>query len=230
MSTTVLVTFTGYSVVTGRMKGSTPTQAEPLYMGWGTGGVASIYTAATSDVGPFNEGSSSDYSTRITGTSSQVTVTTTDDTYQVTGTITCGVGGGETIGEMFLADNSTRAPATTVAAGASTVIGSTTNTTMNVASHTGFPGSGNYYVQVDSEVMEVTGGQGTTTWTVVRAQNGSSAYGSIAAADAVTAGNIPGSTTITGGTVFTHASFSPGLALNLNDSITGTFKVTVSLA
>ena len=108
---------------------------------------------------------------RITGTSSQATVTTTDDTYQVVGTITASTT--ETIAEMFLSDSATRAQATTVASGASTVIGSSTNTSMNVASASGFPGSGNYDVQVDTEVMTVTAGQGTTTWTVTRGANGS---------------------------------------------------------
>jgi hypothetical protein len=227
VSTVVLVTTKGYDIVAGRMKGSTPTQAEPLFVGWGTGGAASQYTAAITDVAPFKEGSSSDYSTRITGTSSIATVTTANDTYQVVGTITCGVGGGETIAEMFLTDNSTRAPATTVAAGASTVIGSSTNTSMNVASASGFPGSGNYNVQVDTEVMTVTAGQGTTTWTVTRGANGSTAISTIAASDIVTAGNAPGTTTITGGSMFVHASFT-GLALSNGDSVQGTFKVTVS--
>jgi hypothetical protein len=224
MSTTVVVVSKGYDIVTGRMKGSTPTQAEPLFMGWGTGGAASAYTAAVSDIGPFFEGPTGDYSTRITGTSSIVTVTTANDTYQVTGTITASTA--ETIAEMFLSDSSTKAPSTTVASG-STVIGSTSATGLNVASHTGFPGSGNYYIQTDTEVLEVTAGQGTTSWTVVRAQNGSSPYGSIAIGDVVTAGNIPGSTTITGGSLFVHASFT-GLSLNSADSITGTFKITVS--
>jgi hypothetical protein len=49
-------------------------------------------------------------------------------------------------------------------------------TTMLVASAAGFPGPGNnYYVRVDNEVMQVTGGQGTTTWTVLRGQLGTSA-------------------------------------------------------
>lgn len=227
MSTTVLVTTKGYEIVAGRMKGATPTQAEPLFMGWGTGGVGtgSPYTAAITDVAPFGEGSSSDYSSRITGTSSLVTVTTTNDTYQVTGTITCNVGGGETIAEMFLSDSATRAPATTVAAGG--VVGSAVATTMNVVSAAGFPGSGNYNVQVDTEVMTVTAGQGTTAWTVTRGANGSTAIATIAVADKVTGGNAPGSTAVTGGSVFCKASFT-GLALNQNDSITGTFKVTVS--
>jgi Multicopper oxidase len=46
-------------------------------------------------------------------------------------------------------------------------------TTLLVASAAGFPGPGNnYYVRVDNEVMQVTGGQGTTTWTVMRGQLG----------------------------------------------------------
>ena len=128
---------------------------------------------------------------------------------------------------MFLSDSATRAQATTVASGASTVIGSSTNTSMNVASASGFPGSGNYDVQVDTEVMTVTAGQGTTTWTVTRGANGSTAISTISAADKVTGGNAPGSTAITGGTVFTKATFT-GLSLSTSDSITGTFKITVA--
>src|SRR6516162_6350504 len=46
-------------------------------------------------------------------------------------------------------------------------------TTLHVASAAGFPASGNYYVRIANEVMQVTGGQGTTTWTVVRGRLGS---------------------------------------------------------
>jgi FtsP/CotA-like multicopper oxidase with cupredoxin domain len=45
-------------------------------------------------------------------------------------------------------------------------------TTITVASAAGFPTSGNYYIRIDNEVMQVTGGQGTTTWTVTRGQLG----------------------------------------------------------
>jgi hypothetical protein len=49
-------------------------------------------------------------------------------------------------------------------------------TSLPVASATGFPGSGNYYIAVDTganfEIMQVTAGQGTTTWTVVRGVSG----------------------------------------------------------
>src|SRR5215468_657824 len=48
----------------------------------------------------------------------------------------------------------------------------TTNlqTTITVASAAGFPTSGLFYIRMDNEVLQVTGGQGTTTWTVARGQ------------------------------------------------------------
>jgi len=50
---------------------------------------------------------------------------------------------------------------------------STGQSTITVASAAGFPGPGNnYYIRIDNEVMQVTGGQGTTTWTVLRGQLG----------------------------------------------------------
>jgi hypothetical protein len=48
-------------------------------------------------------------------------------------------------------------------------------TTIPVASAAGFPASGSYYVRIGSEVLQVTGGQGTTTWTVLRGQLGTTA-------------------------------------------------------
>lgn len=48
-------------------------------------------------------------------------------------------------------------------------------TSMTVASATGFPGSGNYDILVDTEYMTVTAGQGTGTWTITRAARGSTA-------------------------------------------------------
>jgi hypothetical protein len=102
------------------------------------------------------------------------------------------------------------------------------STSMTVASHTGFPGSGNYYVQIDNEVIEVTGGQGTTTWTIVRGQNGST--GAIHNQnEAVTFGNIPGAGTAnpSNGDLFAHAGFI-ALALNNGDSIQFTWQVGVT--
>jgi hypothetical protein len=50
-----------------------------------------------------------------------------------------------------------------------------TQTSITVSSAAGFPASGNYYVRIDNEVLVVTGGQGTTTWTVARGQLGTTA-------------------------------------------------------
>ncbi len=50
-------------------------------------------------------------------------------------------------------------------------------TTITVASASGFPpaGGGNYFIRIDNEVLQVTAGQGTTTWTVSRGQLGTTA-------------------------------------------------------
>jgi hypothetical protein len=53
-------------------------------------------------------------------------------------------------------------------------------TSITVASAAGFPTSGSYYIRIDNEVLQVTGGQGTTTWTVVRGQLGTSAASHLA--------------------------------------------------
>src|SRR6476619_1277696 len=45
-------------------------------------------------------------------------------------------------------------------------------TSITVASAAGFPTTGSYYVRIDNEVMQVTAGQGTTTWAVARGQLG----------------------------------------------------------
>ncbi len=53
-----------------------------------------------------------------------------------------------------------------------------TDTSTSIASATDFPASGpnlDYIIQIDSEYIRVTGGQGTTTWTVTRGVNGSTA-------------------------------------------------------
>lgn len=56
-------------------------------------------------------------------------------------------------------------------------------TTITVSSAATFPASGSYTIQVDNEQMTVTGGQGTTTWTVTRGVNGTdaSSHSSLAA-------------------------------------------------
>lgn len=203
-----VVTAKGREVIVGRMQGGTPTQAEPLNIGWGTGGVAGgPFTAAVTDVAPFSEASES----RVAGTSSTVTTTTTNDTYQVVGTITAA--GSMTIAEVFLSDSATKPFSTTVAGG--TVVGSSSATGLTTAAS--YTPANNTFIQIRTEVMKVTAGTGTTSLTVTRAQNSSTAIATIAASDQVTMGNPPGTSTANG-TLFLHGDFT-GIALNTNDSI-----------
>lgn len=86
----------GKQIVTGRMIGATPTQAEPKYIQWGTG----AGTAAVTDTGLFSTATTTE--ARTTGTSSQVTGAQTNSKYRVTGTITAA--GARTITEVSLWD------------------------------------------------------------------------------------------------------------------------------
>lgn len=45
-------------------------------------------------------------------------------------------------------------------------------TTLVVDSASGFPTEGEYRIKIESEIINVTGGQGTTTWTVTRGVDG----------------------------------------------------------
>jgi Tfp pilus assembly protein PilX len=65
-----------------------------------------------------------------------------------------------------------------VGPGANTTVSSAmtaSQTTITVPSASGFPTSGTYRIRVDDEDMTVTAGQGTTTWTVTRGVNGTTA-------------------------------------------------------
>lgn len=203
------ITSKGREVIAGRMRGSSPTQAEPLDIGWGVGTVA----AAVTDVGPFKEAAES----RTAGTSSLVTTTSTNDTYQVVGTITSL--SGQTIAEAFLSDSSSK-PFSTTWATAPTTTSGTSGTT--AASYT--PANGTHIQTQSGEVMTVSAGTGTTSLTVVRGANGSTAATN-SNGDTITLGNAPGETN-TNATCFVHSSFT-GLALNTNDSIAFTFQVQI---
>jgi hypothetical protein len=216
----VYVTLSGVNIIWDRFRNlaGTTYSTEPKILGWGTGGIAGgPFAAEPSDVGMFSEAAE----TRVTGTSSLTTTTETNDTYTVTGTIVSS--SGQTITEMGLFDNSTKPFATTVASGGS-VIGSSSGTSMNVAAS--YTPNNSSYVQVRTEVMEVTAGHGTTSLTVTRGQNGSTAISTIASGDEVTAGDAPGSTVV-GERCFLHASFS-GIPLNSGDSIAFTVNAQMT--
>jgi hypothetical protein len=198
------------------MQGASPTQAEPKAVWWGTN--PANLTAAVTDVAPFTEAAES----RTAGTSSTVTTTTTNDTYQVTGTITSL--SNQTIGEAGLSDTTTKPTAVDAVQAGSAVIGSSSATTLVVASGAAF--TNGQSIQIRTEVMTITG-IASNTLTVTRAANGSTAISTIAANDVVTAGNLPGSTATTNGSHYCKSSYT-GLALSTGDSIAYTFQVAHS--
>lgn len=209
MATVVKITSKGREVIAGRMRGTSPTQAEPLNIGWGVGTPG----ANVSDVGLFKEAAES----RVAGTSSLVTITSTNDTYQSVGTITSLTA--QTIAEAILSDSATK-PFSTTWATAPTTTSGTSGTT--AASYT--PANGTHIQDQSGEVMTVSAGSGSTSLTVVRGANGSTAVAS-ANGNEVTLGNIPGETN-SNATAFVHSSFT-GLALNTNDSIQFTIQVQI---
>jgi hypothetical protein len=207
-----LITRKGKEIFSGRMIGSSPSQGEPKFLSWGLN--PSTLTTAATDVALFDES----VEARTSGTSSQITTTTTNDTYQVTGTQTATAS--RAIQEAGLADSATQPASAVVAAGG--VVGSSSATTLNTASS--FSPGNNNYIQIRTEVMQVTAGSGTTALTVVRGQNGSSAITTIVATDNVAPGNPPGQTGIIGGDLFAKADLAT-INLNSGDSITWTWQV-----
>lgn len=189
-----VVTFKGLEIIASRMRGSTPTQAEPLNISWGNNPAA--LTAAQKDIALFKEAAES----RVAGTSSIVTTTNPNDTYQVVGTFTSG--SGQTIAEVALSDSASKPTAVDAVQTSSTVIGSNSATSLIVANGANF--AVNQYIQIRTEVLKITA-ISTNTLTVTRAQNGTTAISTIALNDAVTGGNIPGVTNVTNGSLFFHA-------------------------
>lgn len=82
--TATILTNVGKGITAKRMLGATPSQAEPKYLGIGTGATGAARTAAIGDTAL-----SAEVETR-SGTNAGTTVTTTvtNDTYQVVQTIT----------------------------------------------------------------------------------------------------------------------------------------------
>lgn len=194
------------------MFGGTPTQPEPKFLTWGTN--PSGLTAAATDVAEFFESTEA----RVAAAASQATTTFTNDTVSWLGTMVASAP--RVITEAALFDAITQPAQATVAAGG--VVGSNSATTLNTSA-TFTPGNGNF-IQIRTEVMQVTAGSGTTALTVVRAQNGSTAISTIAVSDNVAPGNPPGQTGITGGNLFVHADFGV-ITLSTADSIQFTVKV-----
>lgn len=217
-----VATYSGRTIVWSRMKGN---NTEAKNIGWGIGTQGS---SAASDVNLFIPSTEA----RTAGTSAIITTSQLGDTYQVTGTITAT--GSRAITECGLFDTTTASPFTTVTgtltsgATGSQVVGSTTN----------YPGSGNFYCQIDNEVVVATVVDGTHLNLLTRGVNGSSAASHSAGATIVLGGdggaNAAGATSsqtstnpVTGGSAATHADFTV-INLNTNDSIAFTWKWQLS--
>ena len=165
-------------------------------------------TSAATDIALFKEAGP-----RVLATASAVTTVTTNDTLKITGTIQ--PSGSITISEAGISDVFT-VPLVGVLQSSSTVIGSFSGT--QVVTNTPLtPGNGGY-IQIRTEVMQVTAGSGTTTLTVVRAQKGTTALSTLVTNDPVTQGNPPGVSTVTGGNLFAKANFAP-LGLTEGDTL-----------
>jgi hypothetical protein len=221
MANAATATYSGRSILWGRMKGL---QTEPIDIGWGTGG--GFTGSANSDVNLFAPATE----TRAAGTSTVITTTQLGDTYEVTGSLTCLVTA-KAITEMGLFDTTSLSPTTTSAV----TITSNATTSLSLATSIG-PATGNFYIQVGNEVMLVTGGQNTALITVSRGALGSTAASTIAVGTPVTVGGDGGAHTnftlggqtatvnaAQGGNNFIHADF-PALSLSVNDSILFTVK------
>jgi len=104
-----------------------------------------------------------------------------------------------------------------------------TQTTITVASASGFPTNGTFRIRVDDEDMTVTGGQGTTTWTVTRGVNSTTAATHISGAsvywdDSTTSGeiswNATAKTLTVKGTIFIDGSAKVSQTANYNGQAT----------
>lgn len=221
MSNNAVATLPGRSILWNRVKGN---GAEPKNIQWGTSADTGSLKSDVNLFAPATEG-------RVAATSSIVTTSYLGDTYQAIGTITC-LAAAKTITEVGLFDTTTPSTTTTLAASLSSGASSVTFGA-NPA-----PTSGNSYVQVDNEVILVTGAN-STTLSCSRGQLGSTAAahanGAVATiggdGGAGTAGATSGQTATVGaaqgGNCFIHADFA-GVALNVNDSISFTITDTLT--
>lgn len=139
---------------------------------------------------------------------------------QVTATITSG--SGQSIGESFLVFKSTKPASSSVATG------TMTNVQTNLTTATAIGIAAPYYIQVSSEVMNVTSTAASNVLNVTRGVNGSVAIGH-QLNEGVTLGNVPGALggNPNNGDMFAHAGFQ-ALALNNGDSIAFTWQINVT--
>ncbi len=203
-----VLTNTGKSMLTSIVSGN------PITYYLSAGINPSALTSAITDIALFSE-----TAPRAVATVSAATTTTTNDTLKITGIWTPSTT--VTLQEAGVNDSVTT-PLAGLLQSSSTVIGSATGT--SVVSNTPLsPGNGNY-IQIRSEVMQVSAGSGTTTLTVVRGQNGTTPLTTLAANDPIAQGNVPGAPNIIGGNLMLKADYAP-LTLTTGDTVVFTWEV-----
>jgi len=179
----------------------------PINGGWGLN--TATLTSANTDTALFDPSAEA----RVAGTFSQQTTNANvpNDTAQVVVTIQASAT--RAIMEFGLFDTATAASQTTLA----TTITSTAVTTITVASGTGF--SNGNMAQINTEVVSITSGGTTATWTVGRGARGSTAQASAAVGAAVVGGEANA-----GGNMYMKGDFAV-INLNSGDSVQFTSKV-----
>lgn len=111
-----------------------------------------------------------------------------------------------------IANNATTTLNGAITAGATTIV---------VASSSGFPSSGNFVILIDTELMLVTAGNGTTSWTVTRALEGTTAA---AHSNGATVANVISQGTLTNNYVdmFSNQTVAGNKTLSGTLSVAGT--------
>lgn len=231
MAFNTVATFPGRGIIWNRVVGN---GAKPCNIQWGTfqSGVT-VTGSASANVNLFAPTTEA----RTSGATSILNTTQLGDTYQVTGTIVCAVAA-KTISEAGLFDAITPvSPTTTVSASLTASAATMTlGTSLNGA-------NGNYYAQLGTETVLVTGAA-STTLAMTRGALGSTAAiwpvgtpitmggdggatGANIATNSLNTVNQTSMTGLYGGNLFIHADFA-AIALNVNDSISFTFSDTLT--
>jgi len=215
-------TYSGRSIEWARVKGL---GAEPKNIFWGTGVASANLTgnASNSDV---NFWVPRTQEARVAATSTLITTTFLADTYQLVGTITCLTAPGN-ITEFGAFDTAAALSPTTTLSGNITNATTGNVTVGNIAT---FPNTGNFYFQIDNEVL-VGNFSGNTSLNIISRGALGSAAGNHSNGTSVTLGGDGGAGangatsaqtatvgTAQGGNMFVHANFNQ-IGLNVGDSI-----------
>jgi len=168
--------------------------SKPQYVAWGTGSG----TVQATDIALFNP-----VQTPVSGTVSVVTTSTSGDTYLCSATLTAS-------GHYNITNIGLFTTGVIPAVGQLTSQINPGATTIQVSGYNSFPSTFPFNIQVLSEVMTVTSGNGTNIYNVIRGVNGSSMMTTV----------IPSLTPVVGqaGYMFLKSSFS-GIGLQYGDSI-----------